>query len=121
MNRTPLWPTLLKSLAFVVVTVLASALLLATISQTGGGDRTLRAEFTDATRLQAGDDVRMAGVRIGTAALAARGFDADDFREAADVVARALRPQVGDAEIDALAERVAALAARHPLETETPA
>ncbi|MDD7968918.1 serine hydroxymethyltransferase [Actinomycetospora lemnae] len=61
------------------------------------------------------------GVRIGTAALAARGFDADDFREAADVVARALRPQVGDAEIDALAERVAALAARHPLETETPA
>lgn len=66
MNRKSLWPTLLKSVAFVLVTVLATGVLLATISQSGGGDRTVRAEFTDATRLQAGDDVRMAGVRIGT-------------------------------------------------------
>ncbi|MHA3704054.1 MCE family protein [Jatrophihabitans sp. YIM 134969] len=66
MNRAPLWPTLVKSLVFVVVTVLATLVLLATISQTGGGDRTVRAEFTDVTRLQAGDDVRMAGVRVGT-------------------------------------------------------
>ncbi|GAA4917302.1 glycine hydroxymethyltransferase [Actinomycetospora succinea] len=58
------------------------------------------------------------GVRIGTAALAARGFDADDFVVVADVIARALRPQVTDTELDALAERVAALAARHPLYPE---
>lgn len=66
MNRKSLWPTLIKSFVFVLVTVVASAVLLATISQSGGGDRTVRAEFTDATRLQAGDDVRMAGVRVGT-------------------------------------------------------
>jgi glycine hydroxymethyltransferase len=58
------------------------------------------------------------GVRIGAAALAARGFDADDFRAVADVIALALRPQVTDTELDALAERVAALAARHPLYPE---
>lgn len=66
MNRAPLWPTLVKSFVFVLVTIVATLVLLATISQSGGGDRTVRAEFTDATRLQAGDDVRMAGVRIGT-------------------------------------------------------
>ena len=32
------------------------------------------------------------GVRIGTPALATRGFDADDFAEVADVIALALRP-----------------------------
>ncbi|WP_433782097.1 serine hydroxymethyltransferase [Actinomycetospora sp. CA-101289] len=58
------------------------------------------------------------GVRIGTAALATRGFDAEDFRVVADVVARALRPSVTDAELDALAQRVAALADRHPLYPE---
>jgi glycine hydroxymethyltransferase len=58
------------------------------------------------------------GVRIGTAALAARGFDADDFREVADVVARALRPRVTDVELDALAARTTALADRHPLYPE---
>ncbi|MDD7941240.1 serine hydroxymethyltransferase [Actinomycetospora lutea] len=58
------------------------------------------------------------GVRIGTAALAARGFDDDDFVIVADVVARALRPQVSDTELDALAARVAALADRHPLYPE---
>jgi glycine hydroxymethyltransferase len=58
------------------------------------------------------------GVRIGTAALATRGFDTDDFRVVADVVARALRPDVTDAELDALADRVAALADRHPLYPE---
>jgi glycine hydroxymethyltransferase len=62
------------------------------------------------------------GVRIGTAALATRGFDTDDFRVVADVVARALRPDVTDAELSthlaALADRVAALADRHPLYPE---
>lgn len=58
------------------------------------------------------------GVRIGTAALATRGFTDDDFREVAEVIARALRPDVGEIELDALAYRVAALADRHPLYRE---
>ncbi len=58
------------------------------------------------------------GVRIGTAALATRGFTAEDFREVAEVIARALRPEVTEIELDALAYRVAALADRHPLYPE---
>ncbi|MHC1559336.1 serine hydroxymethyltransferase [Actinomycetospora sp. C-140] len=60
------------------------------------------------------------GVRVGTAALAARGFGTDDFTEVADVIARALRPDVTDAELDALADRTAVLADRHPLYPELP-
>lgn len=52
------------------------------------------------------------GLRIGTPALATRGFDADDFREVADVIAEALKPGF-DAE--ALKARVTALADKHPL------
>jgi glycine hydroxymethyltransferase len=55
------------------------------------------------------------GVRIGTPALAARGFDADDFTEVADVVAQALRPTVGEGRLARLRERVTRLADRHPL------
>ena len=58
------------------------------------------------------------GVRIGTAALATRGFTAPDFREVAEVVALALRPEVSEIELDALGYRVAALADRHPLYPE---
>src|SRR3954462_7110408 len=36
------------------------------------------------------------GVRIGTPALAARGFDVEDFTEVADVIAIALRPELSD-------------------------
>ncbi|MYW63658.1 aminotransferase class I/II-fold pyridoxal phosphate-dependent enzyme [Streptomyces sp. SID8379] len=52
------------------------------------------------------------GLRIGTPALATRGFDADDFREVSDVIAEALKPSY-DAE--ALKARVTALAEKHPL------
>ncbi|GHC49068.1 serine hydroxymethyltransferase [Streptomyces cinnamoneus] len=52
------------------------------------------------------------GLRIGTPALATRGFQAEDFREVADVIAEALKPGF-DAE--ALRGRVTALAAKHPL------
>ncbi|HEY8318766.1 MAG TPA: serine hydroxymethyltransferase [Amnibacterium sp.] len=52
------------------------------------------------------------GVRIGTAALATRGFAADDFRQVADVIARALQP---DADVAGLRGEVAALADRFPL------
>lgn len=52
------------------------------------------------------------GLRIGTPALATRGFTADDFREVADIIAAALQPSY-DAE--ALKARVTALADKHPL------
>jgi len=55
------------------------------------------------------------GVRIGTPALAARGFGLADFSEVADVIAVALRPSTGDDSLPGLRARVAALAARHPL------
>jgi glycine hydroxymethyltransferase len=55
------------------------------------------------------------GVRIGTPALAARGFDLADFAEVADVIAAALRPSTGDDGLTQLRARVARLADRYPL------
>jgi glycine hydroxymethyltransferase len=55
------------------------------------------------------------GVRIGTPALAARGFGLDDFAEVADVIATALRPSVDEGQLAELRERVTRLADRHPL------
>ena len=55
------------------------------------------------------------GVRIGTPALAARGFQLEDFTEVADVIAAALRPSVGEDDLAALRTRVVRLADRHPL------
>jgi glycine hydroxymethyltransferase len=55
------------------------------------------------------------GVRIGTAALATRGFDLDAFREVADVISLALRPGTDDATLDTLRSRVDVLAQRFPL------
>jgi glycine hydroxymethyltransferase len=52
------------------------------------------------------------GLRIGTPALATRGFGDEEFTEVADIIARALRP---DYDQDGLRARVAALVARHPL------
>jgi glycine hydroxymethyltransferase len=54
------------------------------------------------------------GLRVGTPALATRGFEADDFREAADVLATALGPDFDD-EREELAARVRALVGRRPL------
>ena len=53
------------------------------------------------------------GLRIGTPALATRGFDAEDFREVADIIAAgaASRPTTARP----CAGRVTALAAKHPL------
>lgn len=51
-------------------------------------------------------------LRIGTPALATRGFTTEDFTEVADVIAAALKPEF---DRDALAARVTALAAKHPL------
>jgi len=55
------------------------------------------------------------GLRIGTPALATRGFDAADFAEAADVIAEALKPSFDDHAATKLRARVAALAATRPL------
>jgi glycine hydroxymethyltransferase len=55
------------------------------------------------------------GLRIGTPALATRGFGVDDFVEVSDVIAQALQPSFDDAVAVDLAARVAALVARHPL------
>jgi glycine hydroxymethyltransferase len=53
------------------------------------------------------------GLRIGTPALATRGFGADEFTEVADIIAEALKP--GDVDIDGLRKRAAVLAERFPL------
>ncbi|PBC77712.1 serine hydroxymethyltransferase [Streptomyces sp. TLI_235] len=58
------------------------------------------------------------GLRIGTPALATRGFLADDFREVADVIAEALLPGFDEAKATALKARVTALAAKYPLYPE---
>jgi glycine hydroxymethyltransferase len=55
------------------------------------------------------------GLRIGTPALATRGFTADDFAEVADVVAKALAPAMDEGGLAPLRSRVEALAQRRPL------
>jgi glycine hydroxymethyltransferase len=54
------------------------------------------------------------GLRVGTAALATRGLQAEDFSEIGDIIATALTPAY-DAKRDELAERVTAIADRYPL------
>jgi glycine hydroxymethyltransferase len=55
------------------------------------------------------------GVRIGTPALAARGFGDDEFQVVADVIARALQPNADEAVLAELASTVRELADRFPL------
>jgi glycine hydroxymethyltransferase len=55
------------------------------------------------------------GLRIGTPALATRGFGDDEFREVADIIATALGADFDDDVRAALRERVSALADRFPL------
>ncbi|MEU9043544.1 MULTISPECIES: serine hydroxymethyltransferase [unclassified Kitasatospora] len=55
------------------------------------------------------------GLRIGTPALATRGFQAEDFREVADIIAEALKPAFDETVADALKARVTALAEKYPL------
>ncbi len=58
--------TVLKSLVFALVTVLATAALAATIRNEGNASgQEYRAVFTDVTSLNKGDDVRVAGVKVG--------------------------------------------------------
>ena len=58
---------LIKSIVFTLVTVLATMLLAGTIRNSVGGSATeYKALFTDVTSLNNGDDIRMAGVKVGT-------------------------------------------------------
>ena len=58
------------------------------------------------------------GLRIGTPALATRGFDDDDFREVAEIIATALLPDFDEGVATSLRQRVSALTAKHPLYPE---
>lgn len=55
------------------------------------------------------------GLRIGTAALATRGFSDDEFVEVADIIAQTLVQGKSSANIEDLSRRVAALAHNFPL------
>jgi phospholipid/cholesterol/gamma-HCH transport system substrate-binding protein len=58
--------SLLKLIVFMVVTLIAFGVLAGTIANVQLGDKSsYTALFTDATGLQKGDDVRIAGVRVG--------------------------------------------------------
>jgi len=54
------------------------------------------------------------GLRIGTPALAARGFQAEDFAAVADLIAQCLIA-APDSDTAKLAQAVSELAERHPL------
>jgi phospholipid/cholesterol/gamma-HCH transport system substrate-binding protein len=58
---------LTKLLIFIVVTTLATGVLVAVIGNISlGGKKTFKAEFADATGVVKGDDVRIAGVKVGS-------------------------------------------------------
>src|SRR5690606_28538184 len=58
------------------------------------------------------------GLRIGTPALATRGFGDDEFTEVADIIAEALHPDLADS--SRLRARVDALTGRFPLYPDVP-
>ncbi len=71
--------SLVKLIIFIVVTMLATGLLAATIGNFRfGGTNTYRALLSDVTGLQEGDDVRIAGVRVGEV----KGLDVTERGEA---------------------------------------
>jgi phospholipid/cholesterol/gamma-HCH transport system substrate-binding protein len=58
---------LIKLVIFIVITTLATSVLVATIGNISFSGKTeYRAEFVDATGVVKGDDVRIAGVKVGT-------------------------------------------------------
>jgi phospholipid/cholesterol/gamma-HCH transport system substrate-binding protein len=58
---------LTKLLVFIVVTTLATGVLVVTIGNLSfGGSRDFKAVFSDVTGMNKGDDVRIAGVKVGT-------------------------------------------------------
>ncbi|MEV6010266.1 MCE family protein [Streptomyces sp. NPDC051976] len=66
MKRRSLVGPVVKSLIFILVTALATAVLAVSIAGAGVGDTTgYNARFTDTTGLASGDSVRIAGVKVG--------------------------------------------------------
>ncbi len=66
MKRKGVVAPLVKATAFIVVTVLATGLLGISIVNTGVGDTvSYRARFSNASGLHPGDQIRIAGVRVG--------------------------------------------------------
>ncbi|MEH0841228.1 MCE family protein [Micromonospora sp. CPCC 205711] len=59
------WAPVLKLAAFAAVTLLLTALLAQTLGAFPPGGVTYRARFTDVTGLLPGDDIRVAGVKVG--------------------------------------------------------
>lgn len=85
---------LIKSIIFTMVTVLATIALAATIRNDSGGASTeYHAMFSDATSLNKGDDIRMAGVKIGSV----QSIDIADKRlaEVTFTVSKAVDPTEG--------------------------
>ena len=81
-------PSLVKLIAFVVVTVLATGLLAATIANVQPGEKaSYHAVFSDVTGLAEGHEVRIAGVRVGTVT----GIRVAKDRVSADVTIDVLR------------------------------
>ncbi|MFF0145579.1 serine hydroxymethyltransferase [Amycolatopsis sulphurea] len=60
------------------------------------------------------------GLRIGTPALATRGFGTEDFAEVADVIAEALKADFDESVRQTLRGRVELLAKKHPLYADLP-
>ena len=66
MNRRSMAGPVVKSLIFIVVTVTVTAVLAISIAHTGvSATVSYQAVFTDVTGLNVGDDVDIAGVRVG--------------------------------------------------------
>ena len=75
---------MIKLVIFGLVTVLASYVLISTITNAGYGKQmTYRAQFTDVAGLVEGDEVRIAGVRVGQ--VTGIGLSAKQDRPTADV------------------------------------
>lgn len=61
-----IWPVLTKLAIFAVLSVMATSLIYATLRNTvSGATNTYQASFVDVTGLHDGDDVRIAGVKVG--------------------------------------------------------
>ncbi|WP_326595738.1 MCE family protein [Streptomyces sp. NBC_01803] len=66
MSRAGIAAPVIKSLIFVLVTVLSTLVLAVSVGSSGVGEaHTYRAVFTDTTGLADGDSVRIAGVQVG--------------------------------------------------------
>lgn len=93
-------PQLIKFAIFAVVTILLAGILASTVANVDTTPKTeYTAMFTDATALNVGDDVRMAGVKVGKVTdirvadsrYAAVGFQVDQQRRIPDSVSAAVK------------------------------